>query len=79
MICPDCGCKLVVQGGCNYCPSCGYENCIVGGHTSETYPCPYCKEGELIEVSYLYGDDADGNRGEMRYAYKCDHCGEEEE
>lgn len=35
--------------------------------------------GEMIECEYWYGSDADGNRGEIRYAYKCLECGEEEE
>lgn len=26
---------------------------------------------------YLYGDDADGNRGEWRYGWSCVECGEE--
>ena len=25
--CPDCGDKLIYQGGCNVCPSCGYSAC----------------------------------------------------
>ena len=28
-------------------------------------------------VSYIYGADADGNRGEVRYDYFCEGCGEE--
>lgn len=25
--CPDCGDKLIYQGGCNICSSCGYSAC----------------------------------------------------
>ena len=27
--CPDCGGKLIPDGSCMYCPSCGYSKCGV--------------------------------------------------
>lgn len=27
MKCPECGCKLVLQSGCWFCPNCYYESC----------------------------------------------------
>jgi predicted RNA-binding Zn-ribbon protein involved in translation (DUF1610 family) len=40
-------------------------------------PCPECGETDWDDEEYLYGDDADGNRGEWRHNYICRRCGHE--
>lgn len=30
MTCPECGCHLIVEGGCKICPNCGYSACENG-------------------------------------------------
>jgi len=27
IICPECGATMVPEGGCAYCPACGYSPC----------------------------------------------------
>jgi membrane protease subunit (stomatin/prohibitin family) len=27
-VCPECGCQLVYQEGCAFCPECGYGRCF---------------------------------------------------
>jgi hypothetical protein len=40
-------------------------------------PCPYCEATDWDDEEYLYGDDADSNRGEWRQNYTCRKCGHE--